>query len=114
MLLRRVVLTAAKGFAVLNPGGEMRCPDSTVVGEQAWVQNHSRGVELCNRAKETMGNQASNQMQRAAAAAAAEHHGVHTAPLGGASPACRTSASCWFLSRGLVSQSRWPLQGVFL
>lgn len=53
MLLRRVVLTAAKGFAVLNPWGEMRCPDSTVVGEQACVRNHSRGVELCNRAKET-------------------------------------------------------------
>lgn len=106
----------------------MRCSDSTVVGEQAWVQNHSRGVELCNRAKETRGNQASNQMQRDAAAAAAEHHGVHAAPLGRASPACRTSASCWFISRGLVflsyltppgsraapKESRWPIQGVFL
>lgn len=118
------VLTAAKGFAVLNPWGEMRCPDSTVVREQACAWNHSRGVELCNRAKETRGNQVSNQMQRDAA----EHHGVQAVPLGGASPACGTSASCWFVSRGLVSlshltppgsrpapkESRRPLRGVFL
>lgn len=106
-MLLRVVLTAAKGFAVLNPWGEMRCPDSTVVGEQACVWNHSREVELCNRAKETRGNQVSNQMQRdAAAAAAAEHHGVHAVPLGGWSLPCLWNI-CQLLvvSRGLVSLS---------
>lgn len=106
MLLRRVILKASKGFAVLNPWGEMKCPDDAVVREQECVRGIAR-VECSyitgqRRPREIRGLQSNAERCIVMLLGTV---GYMPFPWVEPPPHCRASNSCWLLSGGLVSLS---------